>query len=104
MNVEGSGIPESDWTDDELRAVSTALSMCAPYVLRLARAGAYAIATFLFMWLQPHFTFSYLALALGVFFLATVRRTTWIAEVVLALVVLATFVPVALLRTLLGLS
>lgn len=104
MDCKGSELPDTDWTEEELKALSTALSVGTPYLLRLGRACAYALAAYLFLWLQPHFTFSYLALAAGVFFLATVRRTTWIAEVVLALVVLATFVPVALLRTLLGLS
>lgn len=103
MDRKGSELPDTDWTEEELKALSAALSVGTPYLLRLGRACAYALAAYLFLWLQPHFTFSYLALAAGVFFLATVRRTTWIAEVVLACVVVAALVPAGLFREVAGL-
>jgi hypothetical protein len=77
-----------------------ALRKASPYLFRAARAFAYATACYFLLWLQPHFDFSFLALALGVFFLAIVRRTTFLAELALGLILLSIFTPVGLLRSL----
>jgi len=86
------GLPQHE--DAELRQFISALTKCAPYLFRVARAGAYGMAAYLLLWLQPHFSFSFAALALAVFFLALVRRTMFLAEAALGLIVVSVFVPV----------
>ena len=83
------------WHEDpEVRQFIAALVKCAPYFLRAARAAAYGMASYLLLWLQPHFTFSFAALALAVFFLAIVKRTLFLAETALGLIVVSVFIPV----------
>jgi hypothetical protein len=57
------------------------------------------MASYFFLWLQPYFTISFYALALGIFFLTTVRRTTFIAEAALAIIVASVFIPPAMVQS-----
>jgi DNA polymerase III alpha subunit len=97
QNVKPSN---DDWDDAELRELVTAIVKCGPYLFRFARAFAYGMASYFLLWLQPYFTFSFSALALGIFFLATVRRTTFIAEAALAIIVLSVFIPPGMIQSL----
>ncbi len=86
--------------DYELQQLLAVLTRSSPYLFRVARAFAYAMACYLLLWLQPHFDFSFLAFTLAVFFLATVRRTTFLAETALGLIIASIFVPVGLISSL----
>jgi hypothetical protein len=73
-----------------------------PYLLRVGRAASYAAASYLLLWLQPHYTFSFSAFALSIFFLSLGRRVLPVAEVALLMVVIAVFLPTRLVNVLLG--
>lgn len=74
-----------------------------PYVLRLGRAVSYAIASYLLLWLQPHYSFNFAAFALSIFFLSLGRRVLPIAEVAMLMILAAVFMPTRTLDAVLGL-
>jgi len=74
-----------------------------PYALRLGRATSYGIASYLLLWLQPHYSFSFLTFALSIFFLSLGRRVLPVAEVAMLMVLVAVFVPTRLLNAIMGL-
>lgn len=77
-------------------------SLYWPYLLRVGRATSYAVASYLLLWLQPHYTFSFSAFALAIFFLSLVKRVLPVAEVAILLIVVAVFLPVRFVNALLG--
>lgn len=106
-HVDPADLAYENGTDAELQEVYTfvskAISKAAPYFFRTLRAFAYAMACYLLLWLQPHFDLSYTALASAIFFLALVRRTTFLAEAALILIFVSVFVPVGAVQSLLRL-
>lgn len=68
------------------------------YAFRIGRAAAYGLAGYLLVSIQSHFTFSFAALSLTVFSLALVRRSLILAETVLVLLIIATFLPAELIQ------
>jgi uncharacterized membrane protein len=74
-----------------------------PYLLRVGRAASYAVASYLLLLIQPHYTFSFSAFSLAVFFLSLGKRVLPVAEVAILLIVIAVFLPVRFVNALLGL-
>jgi hypothetical protein len=72
------------------------------YLLRLGRAASHAIAAYMLLWLQPHFDFSFTALAIAVFFMSLPKRTLPVAEIILLLIAASIFVPVGFTQMLLN--
>jgi hypothetical protein len=84
---------EDDWSDEDAQDLVRSIVKFAPYLFRITRVFAYGVASYLLLWIQPHYTFSFAAMAFGLFLLATVKRTTIITEVALAVIVASVFHP-----------
>jgi hypothetical protein len=78
------------------------LRSARPYFLRLGRAVAHSLAIYMMLWLQPHYNFSFFAMAVAVFFLSLPKRTLPIAEVILLIVAVSIFIPVGFTQTLIN--
>lgn len=92
------------WHEDpELKLFRSMFTSCAPYLFRAGRAFSYAMASYLLLWLQPHFTFSFSAFGLAIFLLAVVKRSLPVAEVAVLLIAVSVFIPPRLLQTLISL-
>jgi hypothetical protein len=68
------------------------------YLFRLGRAVSHAIAVYMLLWLQPHFNFSFAALAIAIFFMSLPKRTLPVAEIMILFVGISVFVPVGFTR------
>lgn len=101
MNHLDSNQLSAGWhADPEIRAFMDALAKGTPYAFRVARAAAYGMASYLLLWLQPHFSFSFSAFALAIFLLAIVKRSLPVAEIAVLLIVASVFIPVRLTQAL----
>jgi uncharacterized membrane protein YoaK (UPF0700 family) len=86
--------PTSQSLDKDIESFFNFVNFSRPYLLRLGRAIAHGVAAYMLLWLQPHFSFSFVALAIAVFFLSLPKRTLPVAEIVLLIVTASIFIPV----------